>query len=469
MNYPADVEAQIAAIRRDDTHGASWLSRQAILAVARFAEQVPAVDARDLREGVRACIAELAAARPEMAPIRHWMEQLDREVESVATDGGDLTALRAEIVTAAQRLIAPAETANRRAAENAVARLPARSVVFTASYSQTVVDACRLAGQAGKLRRLLVAESADPSGHRYGQLLANAVAGAVPEIEVIPDDRAPDRVREADRVWLGADTVLPDGSVLNGTPSLPIARAGRQAYLPVELIGESAKIQFPTSHASAPIRELPPGPSGMERVPAEYVTAMITEDETILWPLRPPSPKHVGTTVTLTPSSRERGPEATYLVARIAELLTARGEVVAVAESSAGGRICDLLTDRPGSSAWFVGGIVAYSGASKHQMAGLSAEATRQHGAVSVETARGLAEGAIRLFDAAWGIGETGIAGPQIGRRSSKTAGLACLAVAGPDNQGQAIEINTGLDDRAANKEAFAIEALRLLVSELER
>jgi PncC family amidohydrolase len=461
MNFPSDVEAQIGAIRRDDTHGASWLSRQAMLAVARLAELTQVTDTAALREGVQECIRRLAEARPEMAPIRHWMERLDREVESVAAEALDLTSLRAGIATAAQRLSALAETANRRATENAIARIPAHSVVFTASYSQTVVDACRLAGQAGKLRRLLVAESADPSGHRYGQLLANAIAGAVPEIEVVPDNRASERVREADRVWLGADTVLPDGSLLNGTPSLAIARAGRQAYLPVELIGESAKIQFPPSSGSAPIRELPPGPAGMERVPADYITAMITEDETILWPLRSPLPLGEG--------QGEGRTLASYLVARIAEILTARGEVVAVAESSTGGRICDLLTNRPGSSAWFVGGIVAYSGASKLQMAGLAAEAVRRHGAVSVETAKGLAEGAIRLFDVAWGIGETGIAGPQTGRRSSKPAGLACLAVVGPDNRGQAIEINTGLDDRAANKEAFAVQALRLLLAELEK
>jgi PncC family amidohydrolase len=457
MMYPREVEERIDAIRRDDTHGASWLSRQAMLAVARFAEQVQVADAAALRDGVRGCIVRLGQARPEMAPIQHWLERLECEVESIAADAGNLAALRSSIVTTTDRLVALAESANRRAAENAVARLPAGSVVFTASYSQTVVNACRLAGQAGKLRRLLVAESADPSGHRYGQLLAKAVDDAVPEVEVIPDDLAPERVREADRVWLGADTVSPDGSLLNGTPSLAIARAGRQAYRPVELIGESAKIQFPSSHAIAPIRELPPGPPGMERVPAVFITAMITEDETILWPLRPPLPEGEGRT------------PATYLVARIAEILAARGEVLAVAESSAGGRICDLLTDRPGSSAWFVGGIVVYSGASKRQLAGLSAEVIRQHGAVSVETARGLAEGAIRLFDAAWSIGETGIAGPQTGRRSSKPAGLACLAVVGPDGRGQAIEINTGLDDRAANKEAFAVEALRLLLSELER
>jgi PncC family amidohydrolase len=156
------------------------------------------------------------------------------------------------------------------------------------------------------------------------------------------------------------------------------------------------------------------------------------------------------------------------IVARIAELLTARGEVLAVAESSTGGLISSFLTDRPGSSAWYVGGVIAYSTASKRQTMGVSAEAIGRHGSVSRETARGLAEGARRLFDAAWAIGETGIAGPQTGRRSSKPAGYACISVAGPDDRGEAIEVMTGLGDRRANKEAFALAALKLLLRQLD-
>src|SRR5262245_59779264 len=144
MMDPPEIETRIAAIQRDDTHGASWLSRQALLAVARFAELAPLTDAVALRESVREYIRRLAEARPEMAPIRHWMERLGREVESVEPNGGDLAMVRAGNATAAQRLIGLAETANRRAAENAVARLAGDSIVFTASYSQTVVDACRL-------------------------------------------------------------------------------------------------------------------------------------------------------------------------------------------------------------------------------------------------------------------------------------------------------------------------------------
>jgi PncC family amidohydrolase len=166
---------------------------------------------------------------------------------------------------------------------------------------------------------------------------------------------------------------------------------------------------------------------------------------------------------------RTPDPTISDLIAQIADRLIARGEVVAVAESSTGGLISDWLTNRPGCSAWYVGGVIAYSAASKRNTASVSADTLRQHGAVSMETAHDLARGATRLFDAAWGIGETGIAGPQTGRRSTKPTGYGCVAVVGPDERGQTIEVRTGLDDRVANKEAFAEAALRLLLTELER
>lgn len=163
------------------------------------------------------------------------------------------------------------------------------------------------------------------------------------------------------------------------------------------------------------------------------------------------------------------GNEPGLLVGLIAGQLIARGEKLAVAESAAGGRLADLLSDRPGSSAWFAGGILAYSNDSKRDVVGVSARTLAQAGTVSAEVARALAEGARRLFGTAWGIGETGIAGPQAGRRSSKPAGLAYVAVVGPNGVDRVAEIRTGQDDRAANKSAFATAALRLLASELSR
>src|SRR5207249_388914 len=132
--------------------------------------------------------------------------------------------------------------ASERTARNAAEKLTAGSVVFTASYSQSVRDACRLAAREGCLGRLLVTESADAKGYSHGRLLAESLASTGVIADVIADAEAPNRVAEADVLWLGADTVLEDGSILNGAPSLAVAAAARAAGRPVRVICESAKL-----------------------------------------------------------------------------------------------------------------------------------------------------------------------------------------------------------------------------------
>jgi nicotinamide-nucleotide amidase len=108
------------------------------------------------------------------------------------------------------------------------------------------------------------------------------------------------------------------------------------------------------------------------------------------------------------------------------------GRTVAVAESCTGGLMAARLTDRPGSSEYFLGGVVAYSDAGKASMVGVPAELIERVGAVSVEVAEALADGAIQRFGADYGIGITGIAGPG-GGTEEKPVGLVCFSIAGPD------------------------------------
>jgi len=116
---------------------------------------------------------------------------------------------------------------------------------------------------------------------------------------------------------------------------------------------------------------------------------------------------------------------------RVAAALAARGETLAVAESATGGLILSLLTDVPGASAWLHGGLVAYTNSVKIAILRVPPETLSAHGSVSAETALAMAHGAQRLFGATWAVGETGIAGPQTGRRSAKPAGLTYIAVVG--------------------------------------
>jgi nicotinamide-nucleotide amidase len=116
----------------------------------------------------------------------------------------------------------------------------------------------------------------------------------------------------------------------------------------------------------------------------------------------------------------------------VAAGFVARGLTVATAESCTGGLLVARLTERPGSSAWVLGGVTAYANSAKEQLLGVPADVLAEHGAVSPEVAVALAEGARARFGADVGVGITGVAGPG-GGTADKPVGTVHLCVAGPE------------------------------------
>jgi nicotinamide-nucleotide amidase len=107
-----------------------------------------------------------------------------------------------------------------------------------------------------------------------------------------------------------------------------------------------------------------------------------------------------------------------------------RGETVAVAESLTGGMLGAALTDPPGSSAVFRGGAQVYATDLKASLAGVPEQVLAVSGAVSAETAAALATGIRERLSATWGVGVTGVAGPD--EQEGHPAGTVHVAVAGP-------------------------------------
>jgi nicotinamide-nucleotide amidase len=144
---------------------------------------------------------------------------------------------------------------------------------------------------------------------------------------------------------------------------------------------------------------------------------------------------------------------------QIAELLSSR--TIAVAESCTGGLFAARLTDRPGSSAYVLGGIVAYSNAAKSELAGVDPHLIEEHGAVSVEVAAALATGVRARFGADVGVGITGVAGPG-GGTEAKPVGFVCFSVCGP--AGTALTRSTRMPGgRADVRERSTTVAMHLL------
>lgn len=153
------------------------------------------------------------------------------------------------------------------------------------------------------------------------------------------------------------------------------------------------------------------------------------------------------------------------IAARAGALLKARGETIAVAESSAGGLVSAALLAVPGASAYFLGGTVVYTRAAREALLVLTAERLDGIRPASEPYAGLLAEGVRARLGTVWGLGETGATGPT-GNRYGDPAGHACIAVAGP--VGRARTLRTGSEDRIGNMRTFGEGLLALLVECLE-
>ncbi|MXP62620.1 CinA family protein [Roseomonas sp. M0104] len=150
---------------------------------------------------------------------------------------------------------------------------------------------------------------------------------------------------------------------------------------------------------------------------------------------------------------------------RLAALLKARGETIAVSESSSGGLVAAALLAVPGASAYFRGGAVVYTPQARAALLGIGAPQMQGLRSASEPYARLLADTLRERLGTTWGLAETGAAGPG-GNRYGDAAGHTCLAVSGPVTLAQTME--TGIADRAANMRTFAHAALNLLAEALD-
>ena len=149
---------------------------------------------------------------------------------------------------------------------------------------------------------------------------------------------------------------------------------------------------------------------------------------------------------------------------QVAELLLARKETVAVAESSAGGLITAALLAVPGASAWCLGGSVIYTKQGWQALRGFDEKVLGGFRSATEGNALVRARFIRERMGASWGVGETGAAGPT-GNRYGDPPGHACLAVSGASER--AVTLRTGASDRLANMERFAVAALQLFVDAL--
>ncbi|RZT84359.1 nicotinamide-nucleotide amidase [Pseudonocardia sediminis] len=253
----------------------------------------------------------------------------------------------------------------------------------------------------------------DPVGTAPGLVLRGATG---PLVVVLPGPP-----RELQGMWPSALSSPPMAELLAGVPH-----------------AEPRLLRFfglPESEIAATLREIETSGEFPELARVEVTTCLRrSELEVDLHPLPGAEPTAEALADRIVEVHRRNlvSADGTTTDELLARALGEHGLTVATGESCTGGLLAGRLVDRPGSSSYVSGGVVAYSNEAKSSLLGVPAEMIETHGAVSPEVARALADGARERFGADVGIGITGVAGPD-GGTEAKPVGYVCFCVTTAD------------------------------------
>lgn len=157
------------------------------------------------------------------------------------------------------------------------------------------------------------------------------------------------------------------------------------------------------------------------------------------------------------------GTDDDTLASVVGQLLKARGQTLSVAESCTGGGLGQMLTETPGSSEYFMGGIISYANRVKIELLGVNPDDLAAEGAVSEIVARQMAAGVKAKLGTDWGASITGVAGPE-GGTETKPVGLVYIGIASPDGGVEGIKYQLGSQrERELIRRMSAAQVLNLL------
>ena len=264
-----DIAERIDEIRGDRAHGASWLSREAI-GVMQFAiERSEAKTMAEFREELELVAAELIKARPSMASITNCISRLVRQVFEKSDHEKDLDSLKGFALSNAAEIVKHSEEAILKAAEQAATLIRDMDRLMTCSYSSTMCLAFRIVKQGGKRIHIIVAESKS-GGRAYGESTAQELKSEGISVALIPDDAIRHYMSGVNKVLVGADSILSDGSLINGTPTCEAASAARESNIPFYTVCETTKFN---AQGEPPELE-----EGFDRIPPNLITGIATEE-----------------------------------------------------------------------------------------------------------------------------------------------------------------------------------------------
>jgi translation initiation factor eIF-2B subunit delta len=264
-----DVARKIDEIKRDREHGASWLSREAIATIKLAAEKSEATNAHDFLKDLETTAQRLIEARPSMVAITNLVARFIYQLSEKSEE--NLDPLRGFARSMGDKLIRDSEEATLKAASLASGVIKDGDRVMSCSYSSTICQLFRMAKDEGKRFHVVVAESRASEGKLYGEITARELRSLGISAEVILDSSIDNNMPRVARVMVGADTILRDGSLINGTPTCDVALAAKKANIPFYTVCETSKLDLRHLGCESQLAE------GFDRVSPDLITGIITE------------------------------------------------------------------------------------------------------------------------------------------------------------------------------------------------
>lgn len=262
------IAVKIERVTRNREHGAAWLSREAIDIMRLAAERCDAAAVLDFQDKLAWVAREVVKTRPSMASITNLVSQFLYEVVRRAERERDLDSLRRFAISTADELIDGSIKAARRAAERGAALIRDGDRLITCSFSTTVCQTFTVAKEKRKQIEVIALHAASSGEATARELEVERIS-----VQVIPDGAVSDYISEVSKALVGADSILWDGSLINGTPSYALAQAAKSAAIPFYSLCEMAKFDVRSYLGESPELE-----EGFDLIPPDMVTAIVTEE-----------------------------------------------------------------------------------------------------------------------------------------------------------------------------------------------
>lgn len=265
------LSEKIAEIRLDRSSGASQLARKALDVLKFLAQDSKKETYRSFVEDFSKVGKRLFEAKPNMAPVQNLVAQIVYEVANLVER--DLILVRNLIISRIEDLSRELEFAVKKAAELGATIIADCDSLATCSYSSTVCETLKIAKQHGKSFKVFVAESrTDDNRFQYGRILAKFLESIKIPTEVFPNDEICKYVPKTKYVLVGADSLLCDGSIINGAPTYEVALKGKGFGIPLYSICDTTKANaLNYLGKNIELKE------GFELVPPNLITGIITE------------------------------------------------------------------------------------------------------------------------------------------------------------------------------------------------